>query len=146
MLEVLQQDYIRTARAKGLRERVDLARHASAQYACPAPDLGRHHLRRAASAIPSWSRRSSTFRASGASPSTRSSPATTSVAMAIVVLFTLFFIVINLAVDVAYALIDSGALRARMVAAMSAIELAPVVVGFSARGGISAASRVSAMR
>ena len=28
MLEVLRQDYIRTAWAKGLRERVDIARHA----------------------------------------------------------------------------------------------------------------------
>ncbi len=102
MLEVLQQDYIRTARAKGLGDRVIIARHAFRNTLVPLltsagiifgglisntfvvetifniPGLGRIAI-------------DSIF--------ARDYP----VAMAIVVLFTLFFILINLAVDVAYA-------------------------------------------
>ncbi len=105
MLEVLQQDYIRTARAKGLGERLVIGRHALRNILVPLltsagiilgglisntfvvetifniPGLGRIAI-------------DSIF--------ARDYP----VAMAIVVLFTLFFILINLAVDVAYALID----------------------------------------
>lgn len=113
MLEVLQQDYIRTARAKGLSERVIIARHALRNTLVPLltsagiilgglisntfvvetifniPGLGRIAI-------------DSIF--------ARDYP----VAMAIVVLFTLFFILINLAVDFAYAVIDPR-IRARMV-------------------------------
>jgi ABC-type dipeptide/oligopeptide/nickel transport system permease component len=113
MLEVLQQDYIRTARAKGLSERVVIARHALRNTLVPLltsagiilgglisntfvvetifniPGLGRIAI-------------DSIF--------ARDYP----VAMAIVVLFTLFFILINLAVDFAYAVIDPR-IRARMV-------------------------------
>jgi len=114
MLEVLQQDYIRTARAKGLGERLVIGRHALRNILVPLltsagiilgglisntfvvetifniPGLGRIAI-------------DSIF--------ARDYP----VAMAIVVLFTLFFILINLAVDVAYALIDPR-LRTRMLA------------------------------
>jgi ABC-type dipeptide/oligopeptide/nickel transport system permease component len=113
MLEVLQQDYIRTARAKGLSERVIIARHALRNTLVPLltsagiilgglisntfvvetifniPGLGRIAI-------------DSIF--------ARDYP----VAMAIVVLFTLFFILINLAVDFAYTIIDPR-IRARMV-------------------------------
>ncbi len=114
MLEVLQQDYIRTARAKGLSERLVIGRHALRNIMVPLltsagiifgglisntfvvetifniPGLGRIAI-------------DSIF--------ARDYP----VAMAIVVLFTFFFILINLAVDVAYTLIDPR-LRARMLA------------------------------
>jgi ABC-type dipeptide/oligopeptide/nickel transport system permease component len=112
MLEVLQQDYIRTARAKGLGERLVVGRHALRNILVPLltsagiifgglisntfvvetifniPGLGRIAI-------------DSIF--------ARDYP----VAMTIVVLFTLFFILINLAVDVAYAIIDPR-LRTRM--------------------------------
>ena len=105
MLEVLGQDYIRTARAKGLVERVVIARHALRNILVPLltsmgiilggllsgtfvvetifniPGLGRMAIE-------------SVF--------ARDYP----VAMAIVMLFTAFFVLINLAVDVAYAIVD----------------------------------------
>jgi ABC-type dipeptide/oligopeptide/nickel transport system permease component len=105
MLEVLGQDYIRTARAKGLSERVVIARHALRNILVPLltsmgiifggllsgtfvvetlfniPGLGRMAIE-------------SVF--------ARDYP----VAMAIVMLFTAFFVLINLAVDVAYAIVD----------------------------------------
>jgi ABC-type dipeptide/oligopeptide/nickel transport system permease component len=105
MLEVLGQDYIRTARAKGLRESVVIARHALRNILVPLltsmgiilggllsgtfvvetifniPGLGRMAIE-------------SVF--------ARDYP----VAMAIVMLFTAFFVTINLAVDVAYAIVD----------------------------------------
>ena len=114
MLEVLGQDYIRTARAKGLPERLVIARHALRNIMVPLltsmgiilgglisgtfvvetifniPGLGRLAIE-------------SVF--------ARDYP----VAMAIVMLFTAFFVLINLAVDVAYALIDPR-IRQRMVA------------------------------
>jgi len=114
MLEVLQQDYIRTARAKGLTEWLVIGRHALRNTLVPLltsvgiifgglisntfvvetifniPGLGRVAI-------------DSIF--------ARDYP----VAMAIVVLFTLLFVVINLLVDVAYGLIDPR-LRARMLA------------------------------
>ncbi len=112
MLEVLGQDYIRTARAKGLAERVVIARHALRNILVPLltsmgiifgglisgtfvvetifniPGLGRLAI-------------DSVF--------ARDYP----VAMAIVMLFTAFFVLINLAVDVAYAIIDPR-IRQRM--------------------------------
>jgi ABC-type dipeptide/oligopeptide/nickel transport system permease component len=115
MLEVLGQDYIRTARAKGLSESVVISRHALRNIMVPLltsmgiifgglisgtfvvetifniPGLGRMAI-------------DSVF--------ARDYP----VAMAIVMLFTAFFVLINLAVDVAYALIDPR-IRQRMVPA-----------------------------
>jgi ABC-type dipeptide/oligopeptide/nickel transport system permease component len=114
MLEVLQQDYIRTARAKGLGEFLVIGRHALRNAMVPLltsagiifgglisntfvvetifniPGLGRVAI-------------DSIF--------ARDYP----VAMAIVVLFTMVFILINLLVDLAYVLIDPR-LRARMLA------------------------------
>jgi len=113
MLEVLGQDYIRTARAKGLGERVVIVRHALRNILVPLltsmgiifgglisgtfvvetifniPGLGRMAI-------------DSVF--------ARDYP----VAMAIVMLFTAFFVLINLAVDVAYAIVDPR-IRQRMV-------------------------------
>lgn len=112
MLEVLQQDFIRTARAKGLGERLVIGRHALGNILVPLltsigvifgglisgtfvvetifniPGLGRIAIE-------------SVF--------ARDYP----VATAIVMLFTLFFIAINLAVDICYALVDPR-IRARM--------------------------------
>ncbi len=48
MLEVLQQDYIRTARAKGMRERIVIWRHALRNTLVPLLDHRGHHLRRPA--------------------------------------------------------------------------------------------------
>jgi ABC-type dipeptide/oligopeptide/nickel transport system permease component len=105
MLEVLQQDYIRTARAKGLRERLVVYRHALRNTLVPLlttigiifggllsgtfvietvfniPGLGRLAIQ-------------SIF--------ARDYPVT----MAIVLLFTGFFTLINLAVDLVYGLVD----------------------------------------
>ena len=105
MLEVLEQDYIRTARAKGLSERLVVGRHALKNILVPLltsagiifgtlitgtfvveiifniPGLGRIAIE-------------SVF--------ARDYPT----AMAVVLLFTLFYVGINLVVDVAYALID----------------------------------------
>jgi ABC-type dipeptide/oligopeptide/nickel transport system permease component len=105
MLEVLEQDYIRTARAKGLSERLVVGRHALKNILVPLltsagiifgtlitgtfvveiifniPGLGRIAIE-------------SIF--------ARDYPT----AMAVVLLFTLFSVGINLVVDVAYALID----------------------------------------
>jgi ABC-type dipeptide/oligopeptide/nickel transport system permease component len=105
MLEVLQQDYIRTARAKGLRERLVIYRHALRNTLVPLlttigiifggllsgtfvietvfniPGLGRLAIQ-------------SIF--------ARDYPVT----MAIVLLFTLFYTLINLAVDLLYGVID----------------------------------------
>jgi ABC-type dipeptide/oligopeptide/nickel transport system permease component len=105
MLEVLQQDYIRTARAKGLRERLVIYRHALRNTLVPLlttigiifggllsgtfvietvfniPGLGRLAIQ-------------SIF--------ARDYPVT----MAIVLLFTLFYTLINLLVDLLYGVID----------------------------------------
>lgn len=113
MLEVLGQDYIRTARAKGLAEPTIILRHALRNILVPLltsmgiifgglisgtfvvetifniPGLGRMAI-------------DSVF--------ARDYP----VAMAIVMLFTAFFVLINLAVDVAYAIVDPR-IRQRMV-------------------------------
>lgn len=114
MLEVLQQDYIRTARAKGLKDRLVIGRHALRNIMVPLLTsagiifgglLSNTFVIETIFNIPGLGRIAidSIF--------ARDYP----VAMAIVVLFTLFFILINLAVDVAYALIDPR-LRARMLA------------------------------
>jgi ABC-type dipeptide/oligopeptide/nickel transport system permease component len=114
MLEVLQQDYIRTARAKGLKDRLVIGRHALRNIMVPLLTsagiifgglLSNTFVVETIFNIPGLGRIAidSIF--------ARDYP----VAMAIVVLFTLFFILINLAVDVAYALIDPR-LRARMLA------------------------------
>ena len=59
MLEVLNQDYIRTARAKGLTERTVVVRHALPQRADPAGDDRRRSTSAASSAAPSSPRRCS---------------------------------------------------------------------------------------
>lgn len=112
MLEVLHQDFVRTARAKGLNERLVIYRHAFRNTLVPLitsagiifgglmsntvvvetlfniPGLGRLAI-------------DSIF--------ARDYP----VAMAVVLLFTAFFALINLAVDILYAVIDPR-IRARM--------------------------------
>ena len=113
LIEVMGEDYIRTARAKGLSEPVVILRHALRNIMVPLltsmgiifgglisgtfvvetifniPGLGRMAI-------------DSVF--------ARDYP----VAMAIVMLFTAFFVLINLAVDVAYAIVDPR-IRQRMV-------------------------------
>ena len=76
MLEVLGQDYIRTARAKGLRERRVLLRHALGNAADPGRDDPRPAVRRAAEPGRSSSRPSSPGTASASWRSRRSPSAT----------------------------------------------------------------------
>jgi ABC-type dipeptide/oligopeptide/nickel transport system permease component len=112
MLEVLQQDYIRTARAKGMSEALVIGRHALRNILVPLMTsagvilgglLSNTFVVETIFNIPGLGRIAidAVF--------ARDYP----VAMAIVLLFTLFFIVINLAVDIAYVLIDPR-LRARL--------------------------------
>jgi peptide/nickel transport system permease protein len=112
MLEVINQDYIRTARAKGLAERVVVYRHAMRNTMVPLLTsagiilgglLSNTFVVETLFNIPGLGRLAidSIF--------ARDYP----VAMAVVILFTLFFAVINLAVDVLYSLIDPR-IRGRM--------------------------------
>ena len=64
MLDALGQDYIRTARAKGVRERAVALQARAAQRADPLRHQRRHHRPATCSAAPSWSSRSSPFPAS----------------------------------------------------------------------------------
>ena len=63
MLEVIRQDYIRTARAKGLREVLIIAKHALRNAALPILHHRRDATSGSSSAAPSWWRRSSPARA-----------------------------------------------------------------------------------
>ena len=115
MLEVLQQDFIRTARAKGLNERLVVYRHAFRNILVPLLTsagvilgglLSNTFVVETIFNIPGLGRLAidSIF--------ARDYP----VAMAIVLLFTFFFAAINLLVDVLYAVIDPR-VRARLVQA-----------------------------
>jgi len=105
MLEVLQQDFVRTARAKGLRERLVIWRHAFRSTVVPLVTsvgiifgglLSNTVVVETIFNIPGLGRLAidSIF--------ARDYP----VAMAVVLLFVLFFAVINLLVDLICALID----------------------------------------
>jgi len=105
MLEVLQQDYIRTARAKGLRERIVIWRHALRNTLVPLLTtvgiifgglLSGTFVVETIFNIPGLGRLAidSIF--------ARDYPVT----MAIVLLFTLFYASINLLIDLLYGLID----------------------------------------
>ena len=105
MLEVLQQDYIRTARAKGLRERLVIYRHALRNTLVPLLTtigiifgglLSGTFVIETIFNIPGLGRMA--IQAIFA----RDYPVT----MAIVLLFTVFYSFINLAVDLLYGLID----------------------------------------
>ena len=115
MLEVLQQDFIRTARAKGLNERLVVYRHAFRNILVPLLTsagvifgglLSNTFVVETIFNIPGLGRLAidSIF--------ARDYP----VAMAVVILFTFFFAAINLLVDILYAVIDPR-VRARMVQA-----------------------------
>jgi ABC-type dipeptide/oligopeptide/nickel transport system permease component len=105
MLEVLQQDFVRTARAKGLAERLVIYRHALRNTLVPLITsagvifgglLSNTVVVETLFNIPGLGRLAidSIF--------ARDYP----VAMAVVLLFVLFFVAINLVVDLAYAIID----------------------------------------
>ena len=105
MLEVLQQDYVRTARAKGLPERLVIWRHAFRNTLVPLSTqigvifgglLSTTFVVETIFNIPGLGRMAiqSIF--------ARDYP----VAMAIILLFTLFYALINLAVDLLYHAID----------------------------------------
>jgi len=105
MLEVLQQDYIRTARAKGLRERLVIYRHALRNTLVPLLTtvgiifgglLSGTFVVETIFNIPGLG--SMAIQAVFA----RDYPVT----MAIVLLFTCFYAVINLIIDLLYGLID----------------------------------------
>jgi ABC-type dipeptide/oligopeptide/nickel transport system permease component len=105
MLEVLQQDYVRTARAKGMRERTVIWRHAFANTLVPLLTQ---------TGVIFGSLLSTTFvvetifnipglgRLAIQSIFARDYP----VAMAIILLFTLFYALINVVVDLVCVLID----------------------------------------
>ena len=76
MLEVMRQDYIGTARAKGLRERAVVYRHGLQERADPGRHRRRSAVRRPALAAPSSSKPSSPARGSGGWRSTPSSTRT----------------------------------------------------------------------
>ena len=112
MLEVLHQDFIRTAHAKGLRQRLVIYRHAFRNTLVPLITsagiifgglLSNTVVVETLFNIPGLGRLAidSIF--------ARDYP----VAMAVVLLFTVFFALINLAVDILYAVIDPR-IRARM--------------------------------
>lgn len=105
MLEVLQQDFVRTARAKGLRERLVIYRHALRNTFVPLLTtigiifgglLSGTFIVETIFNIPGLGRMAieSIF--------ARDYPVT----MTIVLLFTVFYSLINLAVDLAYAALD----------------------------------------
>ena len=115
MLEVLGQDFIRTARAKGLSERLVIYRHALRNMLVPLLTsagiifgglLSNTVVVETLFNIPGLGRLAvdSIF--------ARDYP----VAMAVVILFTAFYAVINLAVDILYAVIDPR-IRARLAGA-----------------------------
>jgi ABC-type dipeptide/oligopeptide/nickel transport system permease component len=114
MLEVLQQDYIRTARAKGLAERLVIYRHALRNTLVPLLTsagvifgglLSNTVVIETIFNIPGLGRLAigSIF--------ARDYP----VAMAVVILFTAFYALINLGVDILYAIIDPR-IRSRVAA------------------------------
>jgi ABC-type dipeptide/oligopeptide/nickel transport system permease component len=105
MLDVLQQDFVRTARAKGLAERLVIYRHAFRNTLVPLVTsagiifgglLSNTVVVETLFNIPGLGRLAidSVF--------ARDYP----VAMAVVLLFILFYALINLAVDILYAVID----------------------------------------
>jgi ABC-type dipeptide/oligopeptide/nickel transport system permease component len=114
MLEVLHQDFVRTARAKGMRERIVIYRHAFLNTLVPLMTqagiifgglLSNTVVVETLFNIPGLGRLAidSIF--------ARDYP----VAMAVVLLFTAFYALINLGVDILYAAIDPR-IRARMAA------------------------------
>jgi ABC-type dipeptide/oligopeptide/nickel transport system permease component len=112
MLEVVHQDFVRTARAKGMRERIVIYRHALLNTLVPLMTsagiifgglLSNTVVVETLFNIPGLGRLAidSIF--------ARDYP----VAMAVVLLFTAFYAVINLTVDILYAVVDPR-IRARM--------------------------------
>ena len=105
MLEVLQQDYVRTARAKGLTERIVVWRHGLRNVLVPILTVCGvifGGLITGTIVIESIFNIPGLGRIAIESIFARDYPVT----MAIVMLFTLFYAVINFAVDVLYGLVD----------------------------------------
>jgi len=114
MLEVLQQDYIRTARAKGLSERIVIYRHAFRNTMVPvvtSAGITLGALLSNAFVVETIFNIPGLGRLAIDSIFARDYP----VAMAIVILFTFLFVLINFMVDLAYILIDPR-IRASVVA------------------------------
>jgi ABC-type dipeptide/oligopeptide/nickel transport system permease component len=112
MLEVLGQDYIRTARAKGLSEKVVICRHALRNILVPlltSMGIILGGLTSGTFVVETIFNIPGLGRLAIDSVFARDYP----VAMAIVMLFTAFFVLINLAVDVAYTRVDPR-IRQRM--------------------------------
>jgi ABC-type dipeptide/oligopeptide/nickel transport system permease component len=112
MLEVLQQDYIRTARAKGLRERLVIYRHAFRNTLVPlitSAGIIFGSLLSNTVVVETLFNIPGLGRLAVDSVFARDYP----VAMAVVLLFTTFFALINLGVDMLYAVIDPR-IRSRM--------------------------------
>ncbi|MBI2906365.1 MAG: ABC transporter permease [Chloroflexi bacterium] len=105
MLEVLRQDYIRTAWSKGLRERLVLSRHALKNAMLPVVTVGgwQFGVHLGGSVI-----QETIFSLPGMGRSlveaifTRDYP----VVQAIIVLLTLIFLMVNLLIDLTYAWLD----------------------------------------
>jgi ABC-type dipeptide/oligopeptide/nickel transport system permease component len=112
MLDVLHQDYIRTARAKGLSERLVVYRHAFRNTLVPlitSAGIILGGLLSNTVVVETLFNIPGLGRLAVDSIFARDYP----VAMAVVLLFTGFYALINLAVDILYALIDPR-IRARM--------------------------------
>ena len=106
LLEVMNQDYIRTARAKGLTERTVIVRHAFRNALIPiatiiAFDIGAHHRRRGRSP-----RRSSAGPAWAGCSSTGSTHVDPNPVMAFFVVTGTLAVLFNLIADLVYAGLD----------------------------------------
>lgn len=105
MLEVLGQDYLRTARAKGLRERIVIVRHALKNALIPVTTvigLQFGSLLSGAFLTETIFSRPGVGRYVVAAISARDYP----VIQAVVLVFAVMFVVINLIVDLLYAFLD----------------------------------------
>jgi ABC-type dipeptide/oligopeptide/nickel transport system permease component len=114
MLEVLQQDFVRTARAKGLADRIVIWRHAFKNTLVPlltSTGIILGGLISNTFVVESIFNIPGLGRIAIDSIFARDYP----VAMAIVLLFTAFFVTINLVVDILYAVIDPR-IRSRVAA------------------------------
>jgi len=106
MLEVLREDYIRTARAKGLLEQIIINRHALKNALLPVVTLDRH--RGSPSWSAAWSSPSRYFNLNGIGRllvlAVQNQDNT--LTQALVMLVVSIFVLTNLVVDLLYAWLD----------------------------------------
>ena len=105
MLEVLSEDYIRTARAKGQAEIKVLIRHALRNAAVPIVTVIGLGVALLIGGVVVTESVFTHSRASAASPSMRCWRATIPTIQAVILLFSLVYVLINLLIDLAYTLL-----------------------------------------